>query len=469
MFKYTKTIVTAVSLLALCSGELYAGKSKRNDSKGEKEKVTRFKIDNQDKEKKQNYVFPSDVMFYALLPKVDDIETKSKLVQTCKEIRSFFYKSWNYEGGSCSLPPVYTHFFNDGLFGTERAISRFILDFELNIPEGRVAFIDTYGNPKLHKYYNYNDSSKFFWHEEFRNFYSSRGTTELKNLLSNSKEQKTLNLKYDDPSVPMSRYLLREIGELKSLEELRCREGFIALSPKLCGLSKLKVIDLEGADMICGHQPLKVLPVQFGDLSSLEVLLLGLNDLELLPSSFTKLSKLKKLSLARNRFKCFPEELLSLSGLEDLSFSNMKFSGFVSTVKDEDGNYYCLKYADRVRNDIMPLPNDFCSKLTKLKRLDLSGNTPILPKGFSTMTAMEVLHLDDMGDPFCYRLEEFNPEDYPANLEELSLSNNCFSEIPQQLTCLKRLKKLIVNSNSNDLDIPEELKSNSNLKILTYK
>lgn len=70
---------------------------------------------------------------------------------------------------------------------------------------------------------------------------------------------------------------------------------------------------------------LKELPLEFGDLKTLEELHLPNNLLTDLPLSFKALQKLKRLNLDHNSFERFPEILTHLTGLKHLSIDSNPF------------------------------------------------------------------------------------------------------------------------------------------------
>lgn len=406
------------------------------------------------------------VIIFKIVDEINEVETQSKLVQTCKGIKNRLYQTFTYDGISYHLTPAYISFYNSILMQNGRKMNRFILDFQLDTDEGRKNFVKTYMDPNLSLSFRYNSSGDveqrvaFVWYRHFKN-YTDKGTLPLKNKLSNSEESTILDL--TELGTHKNPYLMREIGLIRDLEQLNYNSGFIALSPILCDLTRLKVLKLATnyPDFDNDLMHLKALPVQFGNLSCLEHLDLSGNELELLPKSFSKLSKLKVLNLAYNCFKEFPNVLLELPNLEDLSFSNVYNTDRVM-ILDEDHMLSIISYgADR--NNIMPLPAEFGSKLKNLRKLDISGNfRPQLPQSFSEMEALEELHMVLMG------CESFKPKEFPVSLKRLDISNNLFAEIPLEVLCLSNLRKLKVNRNSIPIGIPEEILENSKIKVKTH-
>ncbi|MFP5492457.1 MAG: leucine-rich repeat domain-containing protein [Bacteriovoracia bacterium] len=120
---------------------------------------------------------------------------------------------------------------------------------------------------------------------------------------------------------PLFKGSLVELFRLPKLENLKALET--PLHPLRLSLggtrAPLKFLTLKGCE-------LKELPLEFGELTTLEEIYLPQNKLTALPVSFSDLKKLKRLNLDSNLLTVFPVALTKLPQLKHVSMDNNSFS-----------------------------------------------------------------------------------------------------------------------------------------------
>lgn len=140
--------------------------------------------------------------------------------------------------------------------------------------------------------------------------------TDFPDTLSAFSELKIFQIK-----APQFKGSLVELFRLPKLENLKALET--PLHPLRLSLggarAPLKSITLKGCE-------LKELPIEFGELSTLEEVFLPQNKLTALPVTFSDLKKLKRLNLDSNQLSKFPEVLSKLPQLKHVSMDNNLFS-----------------------------------------------------------------------------------------------------------------------------------------------
>lgn len=350
------------------------------------------------------------------------------------------------------------------------------------------------------------------------------------------------------PKADGKHYFLRTIpaaiGNLKELEILDLSHNAIQTLPPTIGqLSRLKVLNVSG-------NSLKNLPASMAQLAQLQYLFLGRNGLkanlevlQFLPSlvelnlnsnyirtfpySLSKLHRLKKLDLSDNELTQFPLAIINqLTNIESLNLNYNKFNTFpteifqlkklkalqlagavgyddqvrkerdelIRIVPDEIATLQRLEVLDLSYHFINHLPQAF-SKLSKLKRLNLSGNylhkdsitalTQIngleelilsgnglsdLPASFAGLTHLKHLEIGNNwleGAPVGSSVDKF-----PAvilrlkNLETLMLTSQFLEEIPTEVAQLKNLKVLDLYGNLST-SLPESIGQLEQLEVLS--
>jgi len=190
------------------------------------------------------------------------------------------------------------------------------------------------------------------------------GKPEKKQKASKSSPEKTVKLKNQatlDFRAQKLRSLPEKLGELDQVTTLILSRNKLASLPSNIGqLQKLQLLNLSH------NFELTALPDGFGQLRSLQTLLLHDNKLSKLPENFGELESLQLLYLQSNKLTCLPE-----------SFGKLK----------------ALQILDLRRNVLTYLPEDF-GNLTRLQTLSLQYNRlSSLPKTFSNLHNLQELNL----------------------------------------------------------------------------
>ncbi len=174
-------------------------------------------------------------------------------------------------------------------------------------------------------------------------------------------------------------------------------------------LSDWEEVTLDGngniIELYLDERQLTIIPPEIGQLGSLRLLELGLNDLSSLPPEIGQLGSLRALGLTGNDLSSPPPEIWQLSSLEIL-----KLGGNDLNIPPEIGQLGSLEFLSWFDSDLTNLPIEL-KQLVNLKTLDLRNNNlsqfdhvPFIPSiggisvlDCSTETNLETLRLS--GNP----------------------------------------------------------------------
>jgi len=171
------------------------------------------------------------------------------------------------------------------------------------------------------------------------------------------------------------------------------------------------------------------LPIELGNLTSLQKLNLSGNKLTSIPTQIGSLIALKELKISGSDIsKNIPKEIGNISKLEQLDLSNNQLTG---SIPKEIGN------------------------ISKLEQLDLSNNqlTKSIPEEIGSILNLKLLNLSNN------QLEDLIPEEIGSilNLKLLNLSNNQLEKsIPDKIIDLDKLEILRLNNNNLKGTIPNK-------------
>ncbi|KAG8188045.1 hypothetical protein JTE90_009919 [Oedothorax gibbosus] len=230
------------------------------------------------------------------------------------------------------------------------------------------------------------------------------------------------------------------IGSLTGLTEFYLKENSLtALPESIIQLKNLKKLHLTGNnlkklpenihflenlhELVADENTIKNLPSSFGGLKLLSHLNLSFNEIENLSDNFGGLESLKELDLSNNCLTSLPENFSLLPSLEVLDLNSNKINKLPNTFQSA----YCLKKILVAQNILSEIPRWF-SKMKNVKEVFLSENN---------------LH----GDPF--------PEDFGSdcdNLEQLDVSGNNITSLPESIGKLKSLTFLDLGSSFDELE-----------------
>ncbi|MCS6909403.1 MAG: leucine-rich repeat domain-containing protein [Anaerolineales bacterium] len=188
------------------------------------------------------------------------------------------------------------------------------------------------------------------------------------------------------------RSLPLEIGQLASLQTLVLRENQLtSLPPEIGQLASLQTLDLSG-------NQLTSLPPEIGQLASLQELCVWRNRLTSLPPEIGKLAGLQTLGLSDNRLTSLPPEIGKLSRLWELDLSHNQ----LTSLPTEIGKLAGLKDLNLSFNQLTCLPPEI-GKLASLKELNLRNNQlTSLPPALARLTRLRRLNL--YGNPLTLAL-----------------------------------------------------------------
>ncbi|XLU75059.1 hypothetical protein S245_034112 [Arachis hypogaea] len=197
--------------------------------------------------------------------------------------------------------------------------------------------------------------------------------------------------------------------------------------------------------LLSGNQ-LSVIPESIGGLENLEELNVSSNVLESLPESIGLLQKLKILNVSTNKLTALPDSICKCRSLVELdaSFNNL---GYLPT--NIGYELQSLQKLSVQLNKLRSLPSSIC-EMQSLRYLDAHFNELNgLPKAIGKLTNLEILNL---GSNFS-DLQEL-PETFGdlINLRELDISNNQIHQLPDTFGSLHYLTKL--NLEQNPLELP---------------
>ncbi|MBD3195582.1 MAG: hypothetical protein GF317_11030 [Candidatus Lokiarchaeota archaeon] len=224
------------------------------------------------------------------------------------------------------------------------------------------------------------------------------------------------------------------------------------------------------------------LPESIGNLTSLEILDLDLNQLSTLPEAIRQLSSLKYLSLDDNVFSTFPEFICDLKSLENFGILNNKLSelpdsiGKLSSIKvlaladnqltrlpETIGDLRSLQTLWVNNNKLSKLPESI-GQLSSLKKLALTMNQlSTLPESIGNLSSLKRLELFDN------RITKL-PESIGnlTSLEFLNLDKNKLTNLPNSIGELSSLRTLILVFNKL-ITLPESLSKLEKLKRLDFR
>ena len=165
-------------------------------------------------------------------------------------------------------------------------------------------------------------------------------------------------------------------------------------------LSDLKALRFESISYFQIGYHVSKLPKEIGNLTNLEVLILGnvvheeivITRLTELPKEIGNLTKLKYLYAQFNRLSKLPKEIGYLYSLIELKLGGNGISSLPKAI----GNLSKLKLLTLWSNSLKSIPVEI-GQLTQLEGLDLSGN-PLtkLPKEIVNLTNLKTLYLPDV-------------------------------------------------------------------------
>lgn len=185
----------------------------------------------------------------------------------------------------------------------------------------------------------------------------------------------------------------------------------------------------------CG---IRTVPVEVGQLSSVQDIDLSYNDVDNLPPSMGALSSLQYLDITSNRLASFPEGVCGLSALTELDMGENRLNSLPECI----GRLRQLESLVVSGNYISTLPAAI-GNLTQLRTLDLKRNRlKTLPESLGDLKQLTALYLSSN------RLEQLPSALFSLSaLEELDLSHNLLREIPDGLNYLTNVWYLAVDDN----------------------
>ncbi|MGN0843621.1 MAG: leucine-rich repeat domain-containing protein [Kiritimatiellia bacterium] len=155
--------------------------------------------------------------------------------------------------------------------------------------------------------------------------------------------------------------------------------GVIPLPESLSALSNLRNLYLSGI----GY---KTLPHNLPVLPALRYLNLDRNALETLPDSIGQFSALRWVRLNENKLTGLPASAANWKDIRRLYLRGNQLTQFPKVILEMSS----LEQLDLGDNDIESLPEELCTKLPNLNRIDLDGNKRLakLPEAFGKMPAL---------------------------------------------------------------------------------
>lgn len=218
--------------------------------------------------------------------------------------------------------------------------------------------------------------------------------------------------------------------------DIDCNEHMIYnKGKKITNLSDHNLSDLECTKILSEISQLEALQILVLDLSK--------NKLTVIPQEISKLKNLSKLILSENFFSEFPSEILVLTSLTYLDMSGNK----LTFLPQEISQLRHLSHLDLSRNELTVIPQEI-SRLEDLSKLILSENLfSIFPSEILDLTSLKYL---DLGrNNIYYSQHKGEADSKSGNLQELNLSENNLSDIPEHiLPYIKNITKLSLRRNN---------------------
>eukprot|EP01094_Clydonella_sp_ATCC50884_P021946 TRINITY_DN493_c0_g3_i1.p1 TRINITY_DN493_c0_g3~~TRINITY_DN493_c0_g3_i1.p1 ORF type:complete len:2040 (-),score=911.87 TRINITY_DN493_c0_g3_i1:136-6255(-) len=237
-----------------------------------------------------------------------------------------------------------------------------------------------------------------------------------------------------------------EVGEVVSLERLRLNGNCLKALPSLASLSRLSLLDL-------GNNELDRLPQEVLTFSSLTYLDVGGNKLSHFPAGLRTLSLLETLNFAHNELTEMPAGIGELANLRGLSIGGNHISpipGHVLTITnltqlsvanmslqdlpDEVGQLRLLEHLDASHNEMSTISEQVIS-LVNLRTLNFANNKLVaMPLDIANLTQLTELHLEDN------QLEGISPGLGKLHtVRYLNVSNNRIRHVPATIGFMKGL------------------------------
>lgn len=244
----------------------------------------------------------------------------------------------------------------------------------------------------------------------------------LPSTISNCQHLKNIDMRYtnDESHWPAA------IGDLSELESLSFTTGMNF--PNVSQLRRLKLLDIS----FSSYEQNVVLPLDIGDMESLEFLSLRKLQNPTFPPSFANLLNLTSFELEASVLGPVPTLFSGLSSLETLRILGCGFTGTLPL-----GYWPNLVMIDASSNKFDSLPSTLPTALTSLKYLILDDNAFVGP------------FPDWLGDL--------------TSLERLNLGLNGFSSLPTTVGGLVNLRSFY--SGCPFVDLPEEVRLWTNLEV----
>ncbi|MEM9449057.1 MAG: COR domain-containing protein [Cyanobacteria bacterium P01_E01_bin.6] len=235
-------------------------------------------------------------------------------------------------------------------------------------------------------------------------------------------------------------------------------ENVTELPPKISKLTQLTVLILGKYDETKGRlgNPLRALPPEIGQLTSLQSLSLSYTQLSALPSKIGQLTNLQSLSLSYTQLSALPSEIGQLTSLQSLSLSYTQLSALPSEI----GQLTSLQSLVLSDNPLSALPSEI-GQLTNLQSLVLSTNPlSALPSEIGQLTNLQSLVLSTN------QLSALPSEiGQLTSLQSLVLSANLLSALPSEIGQLTSLQSLDLSANELSA-LPSEIGQLTSLQSL---
>ncbi len=251
-----------------------------------------------------------------------------------------------------------------------------------------------------------------------------------------------------DPDARLEELLLsKRKAEFNHNINILCKESLLAAMSnlKLLNLYDNSLQSLAGIEMLqyttieeinLGMNELTLLPVEFGQISTLQVVWLDDNQFELFPSCLFQLTNLKALRLSNNLLQDVPPMIESLDKLEILALDNNEIIDFPTGVL----SLKSLKQLWLRQNKIETLPYNL-SALESLEICSLSSNKLIsLPDNIWDNLKLKSLYIN--GNKLTSILLPTNSSHEVA----INAANNKIVDLPTELVGLNCKNGVIVHN-----------------------